>query len=51
MLGLEEYVTEHFKSICCSIWYEDIGDDALGTGNLSISGNCVDEVLKLLDYL
>jgi hypothetical protein len=28
----------------CNIWYEEIGDDDLGIGNLRMSVNCVDDV-------
>jgi len=31
---------------CCNIWYEDIGDDALGIENLRMSVNCIDDILK-----
>jgi hypothetical protein len=46
MVGLEQYVTEHCKPICCNMWYEDTGDDALGIGNLRVSLNRIDDVLK-----
>jgi hypothetical protein len=41
MLGLEQYVTKHFKPIYCNMWY----DDALGIENLHNTVNRIDDVL------
>ena len=49
ILGLEQYVAEYFKPICCNVWCEDIGDDALGIRNLGTSVNRIDDVLKSVD--